>query len=84
MAACRLVLDSVELLEPLPPTRATLDKKASERSQAERWAMLHWALGSLTSGAHHDGKLTREFTWTRADAEAVLAMTGGLLARGRA
>ncbi|MFD3701136.1 hypothetical protein ACFWUZ_34290 [Streptomyces sp. NPDC058646] len=57
-------------------------KKAAERDQEERWAMLTQSAFALFSGAPHDDTGTTEhFTWTRADAVAVVATAAGLLAR---
>jgi len=35
----------------------------------------------MASAAHHNDSTTTGFTWTRADAEAMLAATAGLLVR---
>ncbi|MER5980651.1 hypothetical protein ABT142_29755 [Streptomyces sp. NPDC001857] len=57
-------------------------KKASERDQEERWAVLIQSAFALFSGAPHDDAGTTEnFTWTRADAVAAVATAAGLLAR---
>ncbi|MEV6962676.1 hypothetical protein AB0M97_26550 [Streptomyces sp. NPDC051207] len=46
-----------------------MQKKAGERDQEERWAMLAQSAYALFSGAPHDDSGTTEnFTWTRADA----------------
>jgi len=81
VATCRLVLDSLGLLAPLPGARAVFAKVTSTRTQAERWAAVQHDLHSLLSGAHHDDSLTRGFTWDRSDAEAVLAMVSCLVMR---
>jgi hypothetical protein len=77
--ACRLVLENVARLRTLPGV-GPVPKK---RGQAERWAALHNALYSLASATGHDDETTENFTWSRADAEAVLVTTAGLLARVR-
>ncbi|MGY3206331.1 hypothetical protein [Streptomyces sp. TE5632] len=57
-------------------------KKASERNQEERWAVLIQSAFALFSGAPHDDAGTTEhFAWTRADAVAAVATAAGLLAR---
>ncbi|MFD8384944.1 hypothetical protein ACFV2X_41570 [Streptomyces sp. NPDC059679] len=57
-------------------------KKAGERSQEERWAVLTQSAYALFSGAPHDDSGTTEhFAWTRADAVAAVATAAGLLAR---
>jgi hypothetical protein len=81
VATCRLVLDSLGLLAPLPSAKSVFDKKAQDRSQDERWAAIQHNVHSLSSGAHHDDTLTRGFTWSRPDAEAVLAITSCLVMR---
>ncbi|MEV5049334.1 hypothetical protein AB0N20_33290 [Streptomyces griseoincarnatus] len=59
-----------------------VQKKAGERDQEERWAMLTQSAYALFSGAPHDDSGTTEnFTWTRADAIAAVATAAGLLAR---
>lgn len=58
------------------------NKKADERDQTERWAVLIQAAFQLFSGAPHDDAGTTEhFTWTQADATAAVAVAAGLLAR---
>ncbi|MEV8547703.1 hypothetical protein [Streptomyces sp. NPDC051572] len=57
-------------------------KKAGERDQEERWAVLTQSAYALFSGAPHDDSgITENFTWTRADAVAAVATAAGLLAR---
>jgi hypothetical protein len=59
-----------------------LSKKAKDRTQEERWAMLIQSAYALFSGAPHDDEGTTEhFQWTRADAVAAAATSAGLLAR---
>ena len=41
-------------------------------------------LYNLSSGALHDDEMTRDFTWSIEDAQAVLTMTAALLGRVRA
>ncbi|MFF4509243.1 hypothetical protein [Streptomyces sp. NPDC001401] len=62
--------------------RTAVGKKAKERNQVERWAMVIQAAYDLFSGAPHDDPGTTEhFTWPRADAVAAVAIASGLLAR---
>lgn len=57
-------------------------KKPRDRDLRERWAYLVEDVFSLLSGAAHDDQGTTEhFTWTRADAVALVASTAGLLGR---
>ncbi|MET9588138.1 hypothetical protein ABZY10_34680 [Streptomyces sp. NPDC006539] len=59
-----------------------VQKKAGERGQEERWAVLIQSAYALFSGAPHDDSGTTEnFSWTRADAVAAVATAAGLLAR---
>lgn len=59
-----------------------LGKKAKDRTQGERWAMLTQSAYALFSGASHDDAGTTDtFIWTRADAVAAVATAAGLLAR---
>ncbi|MCX4657439.1 hypothetical protein AB0N79_33800 [Streptomyces microflavus] len=59
-----------------------VQRKAGERNQEERWAMLTQSAYALFSGAPHDDAGTTEnFTWTRADAVAAVATAAGLLTR---
>lgn len=83
VATCRRVLENLTHLRPVPSFKEIIQTHAEQRTQAERWAALHYDLPSLSSAAHHDDEVTKGFTWTRVDAEAVLAATAGLLARLR-
>jgi hypothetical protein len=64
----------------LSAARAKTDPR--QRDQPERWAVLIDAAFSLLSGAvHDDSGVTENFTWSRADAVALIATVGGLLRR---
>jgi hypothetical protein len=80
IATCRKVLENVALLAQLPDAKS-LTPAVGQRTQDERWAAIYHAVKSMTHAAHHDDTNTSQFTWTRADAEAILAMTAGLLTR---
>lgn len=55
-------------------------KKAAEQcSQSERWWRIQAALYSQTSGAMHNDAITRDFQYSRVEAETLLAMTSALL-----
>ncbi|MFE7580037.1 hypothetical protein ACFU5Y_00540 [Streptomyces gardneri] len=54
-------------------------KEARQCSQTERWWRILDALYSQTSGAMHNDAITRDFTYSRAEAETLLAMTAALL-----
>lgn len=81
VATCRRVLENLERLMTLPPTGRVFSEKAENRTQDQRWAAVFYDVKSLASAAHHDDEITAGFTWTRADAEAILAVTAGLLGR---
>jgi len=76
----RLAMDSLDMLNPLPPAKPLHAKQSDQRDQAERWAVLRYALRNLASGAAHDDGSTVT-VWSKADAEAVLIATGALFAR---
>lgn len=78
---CRSVLDNLKGLAP--PTSITELKAIphQSRNQTQRWSALFHDLYSLTSGANHDDEVTRNFTWTRSDAQAALAIAAALLGR---
>ncbi|MGW2462363.1 hypothetical protein ACWC4J_23755 [Streptomyces sp. NPDC001356] len=54
-------------------------KLASQCNQTERWWRIQEALYSQTSGAMHNDAVTKDFTYDRAEAETLLAMTAALL-----
>ncbi|MFE5681471.1 hypothetical protein ACFQ7B_43390 [Streptomyces erythrochromogenes] len=54
-------------------------KLASQCNQTERWWRIQEALYSQTSGAMHNDEVTKDFTYDRAEAETLLAMTAALL-----
>lgn len=75
----RLALDPVrEITKPNVPLQTI---KAQDRTQLQRWSIVVESLYSLASGAGHDDAVTEDFTWSRADAVAVLSATAGLLRR---
>ncbi|MCU1353346.1 MAG: hypothetical protein JWM05_2555 [Acidimicrobiales bacterium] len=67
----RECLDLIDLKTPV--------NAGPERTVAERWNAIGYAVHSLGSGAHHDDRGLQGAEWTRADAVAALAMTGSLL-----
>jgi hypothetical protein len=76
-------------LEPIRRAEATQkivqqakNKAPRDRDQHERWAFFIEDTFSLLSGAAHDDAGTTEhFTWTHADAAALVTTVGGLLRR---
>lgn len=81
VATCRRVLENLARLVSLPSATALSKIKPEDRTQDQRWATIYHDVKSMASAAHHDDTTTDGFSWTRADAEAVLAATAGLLAR---
>lgn len=81
VATCRRVLENLARLVTLPPAGEVFKVKPEERSQDKRWAAVYYDVRSMASAAHHDDDTTDGFTWNRADAEAILAATAGLLGR---
>lgn len=54
-------------------------KAARECNQTERWWRIQDALYSQSSGALHNDEITRDFNYSRAEAETLLAMTAALM-----
>lgn len=77
---CRLVLDNIGLLvATLPSEKSVTTMPSKQRTQDQRWAAIYYDVKSMASAAHHDDATTNDFVWFRADAEAILAATAGLL-----
>jgi len=83
VSTCRKVLDNLAKLVDIPPAKEVFAVSQSrKRTQVQRWAAIYYDVHNLASGAHHDdGEDSVVSTWNRADAEAVLASTAGLLTR---
>lgn len=81
VATCRKVLENIDQLVSPPSANEISKVKPEDRSQDQRWAAIYHDVKSMASAAHHDDKTTKNFIWRRADAEAVLAATAGLLLR---
>ena len=81
VATCRRVLENVGRLTMLPAAKSVNSSPAEQRTQEQRWAAVFYDVKSLASAAHHDDGTTRGFVWGRADSEAILATTAGLLRR---
>lgn len=81
VASCRHALENLGALADMPGEAHVRRTNPSERSQDERWAATYYDTKSLASAAHHDDEITKEFVWTRADAEAILATTAALVRR---
>ena len=54
-----------------------------DRGLARRWAEVRGAASALANAAHHDDDVTAAMTWTRRDAEPLLAITAALLTQSR-
>lgn len=81
VATCRRVLENLGRLARIPSVKQLSDVPPQQRSQDQRWAAIYHDVKSLASAAHHDDETTDGFTWRRADTEAILAATAGLLCR---
>jgi hypothetical protein len=81
VATCRRVLENISRMASLPSARSVADTPAVQRTQEQRWAAIYWDVKSMANAAHHDDSTTEDFSWSRADAEAILAGTAGLLGR---
>ena len=81
VATCRRVLENLGRLVPMPSIKQVAAVVAQRRNQEERWAAIYYDVAGMASAAHHDDDTTSGFVWTRADAEAILAATAGLLNR---
>lgn len=79
VATCRRVLENISRLVTLPSAKSVADTPAGQRTQEQRWAAIYWDLKSMAHAAHHDDTTTEGFSWRRADAEAILAATAGLV-----
>lgn len=78
---CRHVLDNIKLIDSPQPADTVRKTAPQVRTEAQRWSAMFHDLYSLASAASHDDEITSAFTWTRTDAQAVLAATAGLFAR---
>jgi len=56
-----------------------LSKDKKQRTQDERWAWIRSALDDQASGAVHADAVTKNFVYTRDEAEVLIAMTAALL-----
>lgn len=77
--SCRNALENIRFLVA---DASNLDKVPDrKRDEEQRWASLHDAALKLAHAAVHSDEVTVEFTWGRADAEAILGITAALLRR---
>ncbi|MFD6679956.1 hypothetical protein [Micromonospora parva] len=81
VATCRRVLENISRLVSIPSAKQVFSVPADSRTQDQRWAAVYWDVKGMTHAAHHDDGTTESFSWSRADAEAILATTAGLLGR---
>ncbi|WP_143101904.1 hypothetical protein [Amycolatopsis marina] len=81
VATCRRVLENISRLVSLPSAKSVAETPAARRTQEQRWAAIYWDVKSMVNAAHHDDSTTEGFTWSRPDADAILAATAGLLGR---
>lgn len=78
---CRAVLEHIRAMQTELAQPPSQDVKKRERTQDQRWAALLDDVFGLASGASHDDEVTADFRWSQRDAQAVLAVTAGLLGR---
>ena len=81
VATCRRVLENISRLVSIPSGKSVTNTPGEQRNQEQRWAAIYWDVKSMASAAHHDDSTTEGFSWSRADAEAILAATAGLLGK---
>jgi hypothetical protein len=81
VATCRRVLENIGRLVTLPTVKSVTSVLPEQRTQEQRWAAIFFDVKGMASAAHHDDETTSGFVWGRADAEAILATTAGLLRR---
>lgn len=81
VATCRRVLENISRLVSIPSAKQVFSVPADSRTQDQRWAAIYWDLKGMAHAAHHDDSTTEGFSWSRADAEGILAATAGLLGR---
>lgn len=81
VATCRRVLENISRLADIPSAKSVADTPAAQRNQEQRWAAIYHDVKGMANAAHHDDSTTEGFSWSRADAEAILAATAGLLGR---
>ncbi|MDQ1308036.1 MAG: hypothetical protein QG671_3870 [Actinomycetota bacterium] len=80
LATSRRALENIFRLVSIPSAKRVADASAAQRSQGQRWVAIYWVVKSMADAAHHDNSTTEGFSWSRADAEAILA-TAGLLGK---
>jgi hypothetical protein len=79
-AAIGQVRRAIERMKPLaqwPAVSRTEDVKL--RSQAQRWEAIRLSVFSQASGAAHDDEVTKTFSYSREEAEALIGMAASLL-----
>lgn len=81
IATCRQVLENLGRLVAVSPARQVFETRPEDRTEEQRWAAIYHDVKGLANAAHHDDETTIGFLWSRADAEAILAATAGLLLR---
>jgi len=79
VATCRKVLEALAREDGDLHTNDGGPDRSRDRGLARRWAEVRKAAFELASAAHHDDDVTAAMTWTRTDAEPLLAITAALL-----
>jgi hypothetical protein len=78
----RKALEKVRSAYQTGKLAAAAAKNARQHTKEERWAVYVESIFSLLSGAVHDDENTTEnFTWSRAEADALIVSVAGMLGR---
>lgn len=72
-----------KILEALKGDEKDTDVRPHDRNQVQRWVEIRKAATALANAAPHEDAVTRQMTWTRRDAEPLLAITAALLTQAR-
>lgn len=83
VATCRKVLETLARGDGDLQAGNSAPARPRDRGLASRWAQLRKAASALASAAHHDDDVTAAMTWTRQDAEPLLAVTAALITQSR-
>ena len=82
VANCRRILEALARADDAEPS-APPGPRPRDRDLPQRWTAVRAAAAALASAAHHDDEVTVGMTWTRNDAESLLAITAALITRDR-
>jgi hypothetical protein len=77
IVSARKAMDRAEAAALWPAIARNDDLRS--RSQAQRWRAIHKAAFDQASGAAHEDEVTKEFAYTRREAEALIGIAAALL-----